>query len=178
MESMLPVLLPPTLVELRQRYPNLELRPSSGRSVGPTDAVKAGQLDAAVVAEPEQGGSARLQWHRLLRREVRLLVPPDAAEATVPALFKQHDWIRYDRQTISGALAARWVAANVQNKRGSIELDSIPAIVALVSAGLGWVACTQCGPCAWDAVRRWCRSRWSRARPMPTAACCRRCARR
>jgi DNA-binding transcriptional LysR family regulator len=136
-ESMLPVLLPGTLAELKARYPQLELRPIRGRSIGLTDAVKAGDLDAAVVAEPAQGGSARLQWHPLFRREMRLIAPPTAVETSVPALFKQHDWIRYDRQTISGAMAARYVAAHVQSKRGTLELDSVPAIVALVSAGLG-----------------------------------------
>jgi DNA-binding transcriptional LysR family regulator len=136
-ESMLPVLLPGTLSELRLHYPQLELRPTRGRSTGLTEAVKAGHLDAAVVAEPEQGGSARLHWHPLFRREMRLIAPPAAPEATVQALFRQHDWIRYDRQTVSGAMAARYVAAHVQAKRGTLELDSVPAIVALVSAGLG-----------------------------------------
>jgi len=136
-ESLLPVLLPGTLAELKARFPRLELRPSRGRSISLTDAVKAGHLDAAVVAEPEQGGSARLHWQPLFRREMRLIAPPGASETTVAALFKQHDWIRYDRHTISGALAARYVASHVQSKRGSLELDSVPAIVALVSAGLG-----------------------------------------
>jgi len=136
-ESMLPVLLPGTLAELKARYPQLELRPTRGRSIGLTDAVKAGHLDAAVVAEPEQGGSARLHWHPLFRREMRLIAPPSAPEATVQALFRQYDWIRYDRQTISGAMAARFVAGHVQTRRGTLELDSVPAIVAMVSAGLG-----------------------------------------
>ena len=49
-ESMMPMLLPGTLSELRARYPRLELRPTRGRSIGLTDAVKSGELDAAVVA--------------------------------------------------------------------------------------------------------------------------------
>ena len=88
--------------ELRARYPRLELRPTRGRSIGLTDAVKSGELDAAVVAEPEGGGSVRLHWQPLLRSEMRLIVPPEATETSVPALFKQYEWIRYDRQTISG----------------------------------------------------------------------------
>ena len=136
-ESMMPMLLPGTLSELRARYPRLELRPTRGRSIGLTDAVKSGELDAAVVAEPEGGGSVRLNWRPLVRSEMRLIVPPDAAENSVPALFKQYDWIRYDRQTISGMLAARYVTRQVRAGRGALELDSVPAIVAMVSAGLG-----------------------------------------
>ena len=136
-ESMMPMLLPGTLSELRARYPRLELRPTRGRSIGLTDAVKSGELDAAVVAEPEGGGSVRLNWRPLVRSEMRLIVPPEAAENSVPALFKQYEWIRYDRQTISGMLAARYVTRQVRTGHGALELDSVPAIVAMVSAGLG-----------------------------------------
>ena len=136
-ESMLPSLLPGTMTALRARFPRLELRPTGGRSIGLTDAVKSGELDAAVVAEPEKGGSARMHWRPLLRSEMRLIAPPDTNETSVPALFKQYEWIRYDRQTITGMLAARYVASQVRTGRGALELDSIPAIIAMVSAGLG-----------------------------------------
>ena len=135
--SMLPALLPGTLTELRTRYPRLELRPTGGRSTGLTDAVKSGELDAAVVAEPPGGGSARLQWQPLLRSEMRLIVPPNATETSVPALFKAYEWIRYDRHTISGMLGARYVTSQVRTGHGALELDSIQAIIAMVSAGLG-----------------------------------------
>lgn len=136
-ESLMPTLLPGTLSALRARYPRLELRPTRGRSSGLTDAVKRGDLDAAVVAEPEGGGSVRMHWRPLMRSEMRLIAPPDARETSVPALFKQYEWIRYDRQTISGQLAARYVGSQVRTGRGAMELDSVPAIVAMVSAGLG-----------------------------------------
>jgi DNA-binding transcriptional LysR family regulator len=136
-DSMLPVLLPGTVTELRTRYPRLELRPTGGRSTGLTDAVKSGELDAAVVAEPAAGGSARLRWQPLLRSEMRLIVPPDATEKSVPALFKEYEWIRYDRHTISGMLGARYVTGQVRAGRSALELDSIQAIIAMVSAGLG-----------------------------------------
>lgn len=136
-ESLMPTLLPQTLSELAARYPKLELRPTRGRSIGLTDAVKSGELDAAVVAEPDGGGSVRMNWRPLLRSEMRLIAPPGATETTVPALFKQYDWIRYDRQTISGMLSARYVTRHFRARRGAMELDSIPTIVAMVSAGLG-----------------------------------------
>lgn len=136
-ESMLPTLLPGTLTRLRARYPQLEVRPLRGRSTGLTDAVKSGELDAALVAEPERGGSARLHWHGLMRSELRLIAPPGATEGSVAALFKRYEWIRYDRQTISGALAARYVARHVRAPRRTLELDSILSVVAMVSAGLG-----------------------------------------
>ncbi|MCT8178594.1 LysR family transcriptional regulator [Variovorax sp. Varisp41] len=136
-ESMQPIVLPATMRLLRERYPRLELRPARGRSASLIAAVKAGDLDAALVAQPESGGSARLRWQPMLRRELVLVAPPTATESSVAALFKQYDWIRYDRSTVTGTLAARFVSTQVREKRGTLEFDSTPAIVAMVSGGLG-----------------------------------------
>lgn len=136
-ESMQPVLLPGTMKRLRERYPRLDLRPLRGRSAGLTEAVKAGSLDAAVVAQPERGGLAGLRWHPLERRELLAIAPPHATEPTLGALFRQYDWIRYDRGTVTGAMAVRYVNAQLRDKHPSLELDNVPAIVAMVSAGLG-----------------------------------------
>lgn len=136
-DVLLPVLLPGTMRLLRDRYPALAVRPVRGRSTTLTDAVKANQLDAAVVAQPPGGGSSRLRWQPLLRKELMLIAPQDATETSAAALFRQYDWIRYDRQTVSGGLAARYVSERVPERRGTLDMDSVPAIVAMVSAGLG-----------------------------------------
>lgn len=136
-ESMQPVLLPRTLQELRRRYPRLRVLPRRGKSAELTNAVKAGELDAAVVAEPENGGSSRLRWHRLQRCELSLIVPPDETETDFTTLFARHEWIRFDRSTIAGRLAARYVNAQVGEKSADFELDGVRAIVAMVSVGLG-----------------------------------------
>src|SRR5262245_54505566 len=136
-ESMQPVLLPGTIRFLRERYPGLEVRPVRGRSAGLTEAVKAGSLDAAVVAQPEKGGLASVRWSVLETRELVLIAPPAETASSVAALFSAHDWIRYDRGTVTGSMAVRYVNAHVPEKRPSLEFDSVPAIVAMVSAGLG-----------------------------------------
>lgn len=136
-DSMQPVVLPGTIRQLRERYPGLEVKPQRGRSAGLTAAVKAGEIDAAVVAQPERGASGRLRWLPLVRHELVLVAPPAASETSVAALFRQYDWIRYDRDTVSGAMAARWVHAHVAEKRGQLEFDAVSAIVPMVSAGLG-----------------------------------------
>jgi DNA-binding transcriptional LysR family regulator len=122
---------------LHERHPLLVLRPARGRSASLTAMVKAGDLDAALVAQPETGGSARLRWYAMLRSELVLVAPPTATESTMAALFRQYEWIRYDRETVTGSMAARFVNAQVHDKRGHLEFDSAPAIIAMVSAGLG-----------------------------------------
>lgn len=136
-ESLLPALLPGTLSALRAQHPRVVVRPMRGRSATLIAAVKAGQIDGAVVAMPAKGGSERMRWWPLARRELVLIAPPTSTEASPTALLRRHDWIRYDRDTVTGAMAARHVLSLVPDKRSLMELDSAPAIIAMVSMGLG-----------------------------------------
>ncbi|MEM5431449.1 LysR family transcriptional regulator [Cupriavidus oxalaticus] len=136
-ESLQPIVLPGIVRHVRERHPRLELRLVRGRSSTLTASVKAGDIDAALVAQPATGGSARLRWAPMLRRELVLIAPPGATETNVASLFRLYDWIRYDRNTVSGAMAAQYVHAHVSEIRGTLEFDSAPAIVAMVSGGLG-----------------------------------------
>ncbi|AEG91212.1 LysR family transcriptional regulator [Ramlibacter tataouinensis] len=136
-ETMQATLLPAAMVWLRAQHPALHVRPVRGRSVELLEAVKGGELDAAVVVQPSTGGSQRLLWHPVLHRELVLLAPPDAVEARAPALLKAHEWIRFDPETGTGRLAARWVRKHAPGARPTIDLQSVHAIVAMVSAGLG-----------------------------------------
>ncbi|NSX15773.1 LysR family transcriptional regulator [Cupriavidus taiwanensis] len=136
-ESLQPIVLPGIVRYVRERHPRLDLRLVRGRSSSLTASVKAGEIDAALVAQPASGGSARLRWTPMLRRELVMIAPPGATESNVGSLFRLYDWIRYDRNTVSGAMAAQYVQANVAEIRGTLEFDSAPAIVAMVSGGLG-----------------------------------------
>jgi DNA-binding transcriptional LysR family regulator len=136
-ETMQATLLPASMAWLRTHHPALHVRPVRGRSVELLEAVKGGELDAAVVVQPSAGGSKRLLWYPVLNREMVLVAPPGAAESRAPALLKSHDWIRFDPETGTGRLAARWVRKHAPGARPTIELQSVHAIVAMVSAGLG-----------------------------------------
>ncbi|MDR5781345.1 LysR family transcriptional regulator [Caballeronia sp. LZ065] len=137
LESMLPVVLPELLKRLKTRYPLLHLQTRRGKSIELTNAVKAGDLDAAVVAQPERGLS-RLHWQPLIKRGLTLMVPPQERERSLSALLKRYEWIRYDRNTISGAMAAKYIQQRFGGKpAGDLEFDSVRAIAPLVSAGLG-----------------------------------------
>jgi DNA-binding transcriptional LysR family regulator len=137
-ESLQPVVLPGLMRAMQVRYPALKLQSHRGKSFELTNAVKAGELDAAVVAQPEDGGSSRLHWHPLMQQELALIVPPREKERSFTALLKRYDWIRYDRGTVSGRMAARYVKQRMRQKQSTIELDVVRAIVAMVSVGLGF----------------------------------------
>lgn len=136
-ETMQATLLPAAMAWLRVQHPALQVRPVRGRSIELLEAMKGGDLDAAIVVQPSAGGSQRLLWHPVLRREMVLVAPPGAAEARAPALLKTHEWIRFDAETGTGRMAAQWVRKHAPGARHTIESQSVHAIVAMVSAGLG-----------------------------------------
>lgn len=135
--SMQPVLVPGTVRTLRLRHPGLRVIQTRGKSAQLISAVKAGELDAAVVAQPDTGRSSRLHWHPLVKRDMVLITPPGESETSMARLFEQYDWINYDRTTATGQAASRYVYTHLGERRSSMELDGMPAIIAMVSAGLG-----------------------------------------
>ncbi|MCD0504919.1 LysR family transcriptional regulator [Bordetella petrii] len=136
-ESMQPAVLPGIMRFIRARHPKLEVVPVRGRSSSLAAALKAGDIDAALVAQPPAGGNARLCWTPMLRRELVLIAPPATPDTPIPTLFRQLEWIRYDRKTVSGTMAAQYVSTHIGDVRSSLEFDNAPAIVAMVHSGLG-----------------------------------------
>jgi len=137
LESMVPPLLPLILARSKAEFPELEIRHSSGRSVHLETAVKAGELDVALIAQPDSGGSSRLDWQPMEERELVLVVPPMERKLSLAEAFRQYEWIRYDRGTTTGALVNKFILAKGIKTRGSMEFDTSAAILALVNAGLG-----------------------------------------
>jgi DNA-binding transcriptional LysR family regulator len=129
--------LPPTLLEIRARYPGLEIRLFQEDSSALLHELKAGDLDAAVVVRPRTGGSRRLSWCNLAREPFVLLAPPNTTSNSVAGLLQSHQWIRFDASLTGGRIAASFVHRVAPRARGTLELVSIEAIVAMVSAGLG-----------------------------------------
>lgn len=136
-EALQAVVLPGAVRWLRQHHPGLELQLVRGNSARLTAAVKAGEIDAALVSQPARAGAQTLHWAPVLRQQLELIAPPDAPDLPLSELFRRYDWIRYDRNTTSGAMAARFVHKQVGDVRGTMELGSPTGIVAMVSAGLG-----------------------------------------
>jgi len=134
--SMVPALLPTALAVLRSGYPELDVQPSSGRSSTLIAGVKNGEIDCAIVGQSEEIDE-RLIWTPLEQRELIALAPPRATERTLGALFKKYEWIRHDRSTVTGRMAAQYVERYYGTPKGSLELDTPTSIIAMVSAGFG-----------------------------------------
>lgn len=129
--------LPHALRTLHDRYPALAVNVSLDDSAALLSQLKAGRIDAAVVVRPQAGGSSRLAWQNLARQPFVMLVPPGVPAATPQALLQRFGLIRYDAALTGGRIAAQYVRRVFPRARPVMELRSIDAIVAMVSAGLG-----------------------------------------
>lgn len=136
-ETLQPLLLPDLIRGARKAYPKLRMQIRRGKSMELTDLVKAGEIDAAVVGQPETGGSGRLHWFPLLVHPLVLIAPPKEKESDPAALFQKYEWIRYDRSTVAGRLAARYVKQHFGAVSAELELDAVRAVLSMVHAGLG-----------------------------------------
>lgn len=129
--------LPQALRTLRDRHPDLQVEVSLADSDELIADVKAGRIDCAVLVRPASGGSTRLAWQDLARQPFVLLVPPGVPAAPAPELLQRFGLIRYDTALTGGRLAAQHVRRVYPEVRLVMEVRSIDAIVAMVSAGLG-----------------------------------------
>lgn len=129
--------LPPALAEVHRRHPQLSVRAVQGDSGVLLDQLKAGELDAGVIIRPASGGSKRLHWQLLAREPFVLIAPPDSRSNDLAELLSEYDWIQFDPTLTGGRMAAAYLHRIVPRVRSTIEIDSIDAIVAMVSAGQG-----------------------------------------
>jgi len=129
--------LPMALQHVRAHYPQLSVRLVQDESPPLLRQLNAGEVDAAVLVRPQSGGSSRLHWHKLAREPFVLVAPPESRSTSLGELLSTHEWIRFDTSLTGGRIAASYVHRLAPRATSTIELGSIEAIVAMVSAGLG-----------------------------------------
>jgi DNA-binding transcriptional LysR family regulator len=130
-------LLPPALRTLRDRHPGLDVEIVLEDSDRLLLELKAGRLDAAVLVRPSAGGSSRLAWRELEKQPFVLLAPPGTSGESPADLLRRFGLIQYDPALTGGRLAALHARKLCPEARRAMEIRSIDAIVAMVSAGLG-----------------------------------------
>ncbi|HEY0200954.1 MAG TPA: LysR family transcriptional regulator [Burkholderiaceae bacterium] len=137
-DTMLPLLLPRTLSRAQTQYPSLQVQVARGKSKTLMQQIRSAELDVAVLAQPADGWQTKtLAWQPLLQRRFVLLAPPASEEGRVAALLASHKIIGYDRQTVTGAMASRYLAERHGIRRLDLEFDSVPAIISMVGLGMG-----------------------------------------
>lgn len=129
-------LLPDVMFKLRRSHPGLTILAESGLSSELLFKVAQGQLDAAVVTEPDRMDAGVVSG--LVRSEELKLFARDVLEgADVQMLLSNSPFIRFSSamgigRIVDDALRSRGIKVNV-----IVELDSIEAILRMVRLGLG-----------------------------------------
>ncbi|HWL83589.1 MAG TPA: LysR family transcriptional regulator [Roseomonas sp.] len=130
-------MLPAMLARMAARYPQLEMHISPGISTELYRRVLLGELDAALIVQPEFALPKSCEW-RLLREEPLVVLAPAALPQTGPhALLGAEPFIRYDRNQWGGRLADRYLREARIRPRDRFELDALDAIAVMVDRGLG-----------------------------------------
>lgn len=135
--SLQPTTIPLVLQQIGKRHPQLEVRVIQGDSGELLDHLKAGRIDAAALVRPTSGGSSRLFWQDLTQQPFVFVAPPDSKVSSPKALIARYDWIQFDTSLTSGRTAAAVLHRLAPGARPRFELESIEAVLAMVSAGLG-----------------------------------------
>jgi DNA-binding transcriptional LysR family regulator len=130
-------LLPDILASLAEKYPLLGVYVVPGTSESLYPKVLNGELDAAIIVEPEFSIPKTCGW-QVLRQEPLVVLTPASMNISDPLLALQSaPFIRYDRNAVGGRIADRYLRLVGIRPQDRFELTSLTAIALLVDRGLG-----------------------------------------
>lgn len=129
-------MLPAILASLRKSHPRLQIRVAAGLSGDLVLRVARGEIDCALVTEPERPLEGL--FARPVGSEPFVVIAPRAAAGkTDRDLLENHPFIRFNRQAWVGRVVERSLRERDIAVREAMELDSLEAIERMVLAGLG-----------------------------------------
>lgn len=130
-------LIPQITASLSERFREIDYFLQPGSSVNLYHAVLSGELDAALIIEPQFLIPKAFGWLTVRQEPLVLLAPYGLRVDTPHATLMQHPFIRYDRNQWGGQIVDRYLRTNGLTVREWAELDALDAIAALVDRGLG-----------------------------------------
>ena len=139
-----------TLNEIKQSYPELEIKLIAGLSSNFLDQLIEGAIDAAIVTESPYALPQNLQWTELYK-EPMILISPAALSSNKKGLKTDSHlpFIRFERNTWTGHLVDQTIKSNKLSVQDGMELNSVEAIIELVRQGLGYSIVPQLANIAW-----------------------------
>ena len=144
-----------TLNEIKQSYPDLEIKLIAGLSSNFLDQVIEGTIDGAIVTESPYALPQNVQWTELYK-EPMILIAPNALKSSKNSsnLSDQLPFIRFERNTWTGHLVEQTIRVNKLKIQDGMELNSVEAIIELVRQGLGYSIVPQLANIAWSSDRQ------------------------
>jgi DNA-binding transcriptional LysR family regulator len=144
-----------TLNEIKQSYPDLEIKLIAGLSSNFLDQVIEGTIDGAIVTESPYALPQNVQWTELYK-EPMILITPNALKSSKNSnnLSDQLPFIRFERNTWTGHLVEQTIRVNKLKIQDGMELNSVEAIIELVRQGLGYSIVPQLANISWSSDRQ------------------------
>ena len=129
-------LLPQALILFRMHHPGAQVRVVSGLSEGLLQETLNRNLDAALITRP---GTlpAKLSSRRIERERLLLIGPPDMAASPARTILRDRPLIRFTRAAGVGQIIDTALHEGAYDFTETMELDSLEAILSMVSLGLG-----------------------------------------
>jgi DNA-binding transcriptional LysR family regulator len=135
--SALTGILPALLARVTEKYPLMKLFITPGSSEDLYQKVTTGELDAAVIVEPQVELPKTCDWALWREEPFVVLAPRATKEIGAHRLMETQPFIRYDRNQLGGRLAEKYLQQVRIRPHDRYELDSLEAIAVLVDRGLG-----------------------------------------
>jgi DNA-binding transcriptional LysR family regulator len=144
-----------TLNEIKQSYPDLEIKLIAGLSSNFLDQVIEGTIDGAIVTESPYALPQNVQWTELYK-EPMILIAPSTLKSSKNSniLSDQLPFIRFERNTWTGNLVEQTIRVNKLKIQDGMELNSVEAIIELVRQGLGYSIVPQLANISWSSDRQ------------------------
>jgi len=134
--SALHTVLPQILKGLYAAHPDLQVYVAPGPSVNLCRQVGEGELDVALVVEPQFPVGKNCDWHPLAEQPLVVVAPASLAAADPLELLRTQPYIRYDRTTI-GELSDRYLRDHGIRPNLRLQIDGLMAVAGMVAQGLG-----------------------------------------
>ncbi|MEY4965491.1 MAG: hypothetical protein RL274_1074 [Pseudomonadota bacterium] len=135
--SALSGLLPPILSTLAEKHPLMTLSMHPGSSSDLYAKVISGELDAAVIVEPQFSLPKTCDWVTWRAEPLIVLAHRGITELDPHTILESQPFIRYDRKQWGGRLGEDYLQQNDLTVRDRYELDSLETIAVLVDRHLG-----------------------------------------
>jgi len=135
--SALTGMLPPILSEMAQKYPLMTLFVDPGSSNDLYAKVNSGELDAAVIVEPQFSLPKTCAWETWREEPLIMLAHRGVTEKDPHKILQAYPFIRYDRKQWGGRLAEDYLQRYEISVQDRYELDSLETIAVLVDRQLG-----------------------------------------
>ncbi|RWR26939.1 LysR family transcriptional regulator [Sinirhodobacter populi] len=130
-------LIPGITASMSARFPQVEYFLKPGSSADLYHDCLAGELDAALIMQPQFSIPKGLDWATLRREALLLLAPQGMPIHDIHATICAQPFIRYDRDQWGGQIVDRYLRRHALKVREWAELDALDAIATLVDRGLG-----------------------------------------